>query len=240
MAKKNGRKEGRKMPLTLEQKITALGPRPTLDAVEPWMDRAGSSAQITWDNQVADLQRQIRERDAAAARIVDPGRVAGKFSPSPYATRGHRVEVAPKKLDKTLPKDSDFPKRVTTQRVVDRLERRGTISHAEHRAAEKLWEWWNLAMTGDRLVAAYEPVTVHTSPNSDRLVAKRMEAAEEYLALMGMVPYRCRGVVTHVVINDWDLSTWGRDRGFSSSHSTRRGGRLLSQGLSALARKLCY
>lgn len=197
-----------------------------------------SSARMAWVKRRLELTDAIRRRDGK--RLADPGHVAGKFGPSPYAQRGHKVEVAPKKLDKALSKDSEFPKRVTTQRVVDRLKARGTITHREWRAAEKLWDWWNLALTGDRLIAAYEPVSVHSSPNTDRLVSKRMEAAQEYLDLISMVPTRCRGVITHVVINDWELSDWGLKTAKSERARRRDAANRLSQGLRALAGHLGY
>lgn len=197
-----------------------------------------SSERMAWVKRRLELTDAIRRRDGK--RLADPGHVAGKYGPSPMAQRGHKVEVAPKKLDKALSKDSEFPKRVTTQRVIDRLKARGTITQREWRAAEKLWEWWNAAITGDRLVAAYEPVAVHASPNTDRLVSRRMEAAEEYLDLMGLIPTRCRGVVTHVVINDWELSDWGLRTAKSERARRRQAADRLSQGLRALAGHLGY
>lgn len=238
MAKKKPR-----VMLTLEQQLEAMPPCPTFpDIVEPWMGehvQPTIKAMIDWDQRRADLRDAIRRRDAK--RIRDDGKDAGgNFDVSPYVARFHKVEVAPKTIGKELPKDSQFPKRITTQRVADRLRARGTITQVEWRAANTLWEWWSASETGDRLTAAYSPVTVRSSTNTDHLVEKRMEAATHYLELVDLIPYRCRGVVVHVVIRDWELTDWGKDRGFSPSHSARRGGRLLSQGLSALAASLGY
>lgn len=237
-------KKGKKQPkrlLTLEEQLAEHDrqepPGPVVSTVDFKLN-APSSERVAWVKRRLELVDAIRRRDSK--RLDDPGRVAGKFGPSPMAQRGHKVEVAPKKLDKALPKDSDFPKRVTTQRVIDRLKARGTISDIEWKAAEKLWEWWSQAAATERLIASYSPATVQTARKTDLLLTQRMEAAEEYLDLINMVPARCRGIVIHVVINDWELSDWGLRTAKSERARRRQAANRLSQGLRALAGRLGY
>lgn len=234
----------RKMPkvmLTLEAQLATMPERPTFPNIaEPWMGehvQPTIAAQVAWDDRRAELQRAIRYRDAK--RLVDPGRDAsGNFGVSPLAAQHHTVDTAPK--DMRAGPDSQFPKRITTQRVIDRLKARGNITETEWKAANTLWEWWCAAQTGDRLTAAYEPVTVYSPANPGALVARRMEAAQAYVVSLSLIPNRCLGIVKHVVINDWELSEWGVNTRRSSRSKRREATNRLSQGLQALARSMGY
>jgi len=240
----------RKIALTLEGQYTALGMRPVgameplqrWFATEPWMGGFISAAafrQVEWDRRARELREAIRRRDAKRAR--DPGPdVSGRFDVNPFlVAKGHKVEVAPKHL-RSDPDSQSFPKRMTTQRVIDRLKARGTISHREWMAGTVLWERWSQAVTGDRLVSAYEFITTYGSPNIDRLVEKRLDAAMVYLDCMALIPVRFRGVVMHVVVDDLDLSAWGVKTAKSERSRRRRAAKLLTRGLSALAKGLGY
>lgn len=196
-----------------------------------------SPERVAWVRKRQELVDAIRKRDGR--RLADPGRDAsGNFGPSPYAERGHRVEAAPREM-RDRP-DSQFPKRISTQRVVDRLLDRGVISALEWRAAKALWEAYCGAGEAARLVAAYSPISVHSTPDPDGLACMRIYAGGRYMALRAMIPARCLGVVIHVVINDWELSAWGLRTVRSERARRQKGERRLSQGLSALARRLKY
>jgi hypothetical protein len=228
-------------PPTLEQQLAAMPARPELDPAEPWMDAAGSAAQIAWDRKRQDLLDRIRHRDADAARIVDPGKnLAGHFDVSPYAARGHDVGVAPKKLGAEIPKDGSFPRRIETQRMIDRYKVRSQITFRQFRAAEFLLEAWQTSGLEPKMVAAYDPVNVRSSSTKDALIASRVDATSTWLALMEVVPYHSRGVVTAVVIEDRSAGDWARGRGYRPDDSGRIGMRRLRAGLQALADHLNY
>ncbi|CAB4167474.1 hypothetical protein UFOVP860_22 [uncultured Caudovirales phage] len=198
---------------------------------------APSVERAQWANRRIELVDAIRRRDGK--RMRDPGRDAsGNFGPSPYAERGHRMETAPREM-RDRP-ESQFPKRLSTQRVVDRLLDRGVISAMEWRAAKALWEAYCGAGEAARLVAAYSPNSVHSTPDPDGLACKRIDAGGHYMALRSMIPARCLGVVIHVVINDWELSAWGLRTVRSERARRQQGEKRISKGLSALARRLKY
>ena len=112
---------------------------------------------------------RIKER----TRLIDPGPDAsGRYSPSPYALQhGHQVETAPKELRSTP--DSSFPKRVATQRMIDRYKARSQLTLPQFRAAEFLLAAWDESGLEPKLVAGYDPVTVQGSSTKDALIAKR-------------------------------------------------------------------
>lgn len=233
------RRKGRVDLLTLEQQIEVMPARPTLDPVEPWMDAAGAEAQVAWDRRRAELLKAISHRDAKKLR--DPGRDgSGNYSPSPYAARGHDVEIAPKSLGKELPKEASFPKRITTQRMIDRYKARSQVTLRQWRAANTLWEWWNAMGLEQRVAAGYEIVTVHSSPSKDGLIAKKLDAATCWTEAMQAVPYRSRGVVRAVVVEDQSAGAWAHQRGVRRDDSGRVGMGRLRAGLQALAEHLKY
>lgn len=198
-----------------------------------------SPERMQWARKRLAIVDAIRRRDAKKLR--DPGRdPSGKFAPSPYAARGGKVERAPKQLGKEIPTDGEYPKRVVAQRSIDRLLSAGTITKPEWQGAATLLWYWAIAEGSTKMVAAYEPDAIRGSTNPDGGAIKRMDAASEYLSAMRAVPYRAKGIVTWVVINDGELSDWGAARGFSSRHSRRLGAKRLCQGLRALAARWAY
>ncbi|KAF0097834.1 MAG: hypothetical protein FD144_4783 [Rhodospirillaceae bacterium] len=237
-----GKKSRKKPPpLTLEQQLAVMPPRPELDPVEPWMDAAGAAAQIAWDRQRQALLDQIRKRDADTVRLVDPGRDAsGNFMPSPYTARGHVIRPAPKKLGIEIPKDSSFPKRIETQRMIDRYRIRSQITPGQFRAAEFLLSVWQAAGLEAKMTAGYDPVGIPGSSTTDTLIEKRVDGTMAWLVLMEVVPYRSRGVVRAVVIEDRSAGDWARQRGIRRDDSGRVGMGRLRAGLSALVDHLKY
>lgn len=226
--------------LTLEEQLKAMPPRPDWpDTAEPWMGGDVPrivAAQIAWDKKREELMAAIRKRDAA--KLFDPGPdESGRFSPSPFHTRGHVVEVAPQKL--RVSKDSAFPKRIATQRMIDRYFRAGHIDPKEWKAADSLWQLWCRAGLNTRVTAAYEGF-VAVAANRDGPFAAKSESAQLYLAAMSAVPYRSRGCIIHVVVCDWSASSWARGRGYGRSDSERVGMERLRAGIAGLIRFFGY
>jgi DNA-directed RNA polymerase specialized sigma24 family protein len=179
------------------------------------------------------------EKRAAELRNCGPDET-GNYGVNPYAARGHVVEVAPKEL-RSNPNSSQFPKRIVTQRVIDRYRARGHITHAEWQAANALWELWCHAGLEAKVTSGYEPVTINAQANQDAKIAKRLDAVTALTVLLGdAVPYRCRGVVKAVVIEDRSASDWAKVDRRRSGDSKTHGLTRLRAGLQALAASLGY
>lgn len=187
-------------------------------------------------------RRKSRSAKSKALRLYDPGPdEGGRWAPSPYALQhGHRIETAPKDIGSELPKDSQFPKRITTQRVIDRYKSQGHISEAEWNAANFLWSTWMKAGGSAKVSAGYDPVVVSSSPSTDGMVAKRLDAAALVVSMLIDVPYRSRGCVRAVVIDDMTASEWARGRGYRHHDSERHGLDRLRSGLQALVAIFAY
>lgn len=186
-------------------------------------------------------RRKSRSAKGKGLRLVDPGPdEGGRYSPSPYALQhGHMVETAPKSLGSELPKDSAFPKRIATQRMIDRYFRAGHIEARQWKAADALWQLWCAAGLEASVVSRYSGMSgkgsSYTAPFEGRA-----DSAAQYLAAMSAVPYRCRGCVIHVVVTDWPASDWARGRGLRGRDSESHGMERLRAGLSALALHFGY
>jgi hypothetical protein len=231
-------------PPTLEEQLAALDREAPPDGasydVFDGRYSGPSSERIAWAKKRLALVDAIRRRDGK--RLADPGRDAGgNFSPSPMATRGHKVETAPKDLGKELQKNSQFPKRIAAQRAIDWYFTRKHITRAEWQAANTLWELWCTSGLEAKVTSGYEPVTTGGSPSQDHKIAKRVDAVVAFAVLMGdAVPYHCRGVVRAVVIEDQSASDWARRRGYSARDSKAHGLDRLRSGLQALSHTLGY
>lgn len=184
--------------------------------------------------------RSIKPKaEKVGARLYDPGPdEGGRYSPSPFMLQhGHVVEVAPRSL-RSSP-DSSFPKRIATQRMIDRYRVHGFITPAQWAAASRLWELFHGAGWNPRITSGYSGRVDNDTTHSAQL-SHRIEAADQYLKAMMAVPYRAKGVVIHVVIIDSAASDWARVRGYSARDSRRHGLDRLRGGLSALARHFGY
>lgn len=181
-------------------------------------------------------KRKHRRANARADRLRDGGPdETGRYGVNPYAARGHVVEVAPKELRGS--KDSEqFPKRIATQRMIDRYLAHKHISEAEFKAANMLWEMWNAAELEAKVTSGYEPVIMSASANMDARIAKRLDGATAFVELMRIVPYRSQGVVRAVVIEDWSVTDWVKLRPYRRADVARAGLDRLRSGLQALAR----
>ena len=182
---------------------------------------------------------KARRVGVATTRLVDPGPdEGGRWSPSPYRLQhGHEVEVAPQQLRTS--KDSSFPKRIATQRMIDRYHRHQLITHAQWKAADTLWQLWDAAGFNPRIIGGYAEYVSKSAQHEGQL-SHRIEAADRYLIAMRRVPLRAKGCVTHVVITDAPASDWARIRGYNQRESKRRGLHRLRQGLTALATHFGY
>ena len=163
---------------------------------------------------------------------------SGNYDVNPYSARGHVVEVAPKDLGPEVPKHSAFPKRIATQRMIDRYLAHGHISAVEHRAAESMWRAWVDAGLEARVCAGYDPDAVSGGGSTDGMIATRIDGADSMVGLMSLVPVRCRGVVRAVVIEDISAADWARRWGYGDRASKEHGLARLSQGLRALAQHM--
>jgi hypothetical protein len=179
---------------------------------------------------------RVAAKRAERLRNTGPD-ASGNFGVNPWSARGHVVEVAPKEL-RDNPNSQQFPKRIATQRMIDRYFAHGHISQAEHRAADAMWQAWVNAGLEARVCAGYDPDAVQGGGSTDGIVAARIDGAFTMGAYLGCVPARCRGVVRAVVIEDISASDWARKWGYSGRASKRHGLARLSQGLSALAQHL--
>lgn len=232
MAKKSNRK-----PLpTLEQQLAEHDVTAPL-ALGRYHEGAYAGSddpeRMAWARKRVELVDKIRKRDAKAMR--DPGRDAsGNYSPSPYAARGHKVEIAPKDLGKELPKDSQFPKRIATQRVIDRYRAHGHIDEAEWAAADKLWRLWMESGAEFRVTGGYDPIFVQSSQSIDHIMAKRVDAADMLNEIWANLPWRSRGCVRAVVIEDIPAADWSRAKGYGVNQSKTHGLNRLRLGLQAL------
>jgi len=176
-----------------------------------------------------------RNKHRSRGRLRDPGPdQSGNYDVSPYAARGHVIEVAPKDL-RSNPNSQAFPKRIATQRMIDRYFRAGHIDEREWKAATSLWELWCDAGLEAKVTSGYEPVTTNGQASQDHKIAKRVDGAREFVDAIDDVPYRSRGVVNAVVVLDWSASQWAAGRGLGRSDSERLGMMRLRAGLSALA-----
>jgi hypothetical protein len=182
------------------------------------------------------MARKRKHRRAAARaeslRTMGPD-PSGRYGVNPYSARGHVVDVAPQEL--RIAKDSQFPKIVADQRMLDRYKAHKHITEREWKAGNALWELWVGAGNEARVTSGYEPVIMSSPANMDARIAKRIDSATAFLELMRIVPYRSQGVVRAVIIEDWSASDWARLRGFGDRDSKGHGLERLRQGLQALA-----
>lgn len=230
---KNNRKP-RERELSLEEQLRDL------DANQPpgplWFDGKllpPSADRMAYVRRRQDIVSRIRRRQMKA--LTDPGPdPSGNYRPSPMAARGNVVEVAPKDLRSSATSDS-FPKRVTTQRVIDTYRARGHIDDREWAAGNHLWELFVSAGAEFRVTSGYDPIFVQSSQDTDRIIARRVDAATWLNEIWANLPWRSKGCVRAVVIEDRWASDWARDRGYSKNQSRTHGLERLRLGLQGLA-----
>jgi len=234
----------RKVALTLEQQLAALGARPVFaDIAEPWMGahvEPTIKAQLDWDRRQRDLQAAITYRDAK--RMRDPGAdVSGNFDISPYAVaKGHQVETAPKSLGKDLPKDSAFPRRITTQRMIDRYKAQGLLTKRQWRAGDRLWRIWRETGRDPSMIAGYSPDHVRGILDPDRKMIGRTDAVADWEDCRRIVGGLGFPVLVDVVIWDKSASDWAATKRTPARDCATVGMAFLRLGLDTLAAHFRY
>lgn len=176
---------------------------------------------------------RVAAKRAERLRNIGPD-ASGNYSPNPYAARGHVVEVAPKEL-RANPNSTQYPKRIVTQRMIDRYLAHGHITKEEWIAGDVLWGFWCEAGLLARVSSGYDPDVPHGTYSSDTVIGNRIEGVQQFTNMMNLVPYRCRGVVRAVVIEDQAASDWAAEKGYGQRASKRHGLERLRQGLRALS-----
>lgn len=164
------------------------------------------------------------------------------MSPSPYALQhGHETEVAPKSLGKELPKEpSAFPKRITTQRMIDRYRAQGLLTARQWKAADRLARIWRDTGRNPSLVASYSPDQVRGSVDPDAKMIGRTDAVadwEECRRLCGVLGF---GALVDVVVWDRSASDWAASKRTTARDCATVGMAFLRLGLDTLAAHFRY
>jgi len=199
-----------------------------------------SAERRAWSRERLGIVGRLRRR--RAKQLADPGPdEGGRYSPSPYALQhGHTVEVAPKDLGKELPKDSQFPKRITTQRMIDRYRAQGLLTVRQWRAADRLWRIWRETGRDPSMIGNYSPDRVHSAPDPDRKIIGRTDAVadwEDCRRLCGVLGF---GVLVDVVIWDRSASDWAAAKRTPARDCATVGMAFLRLGLDTLAAHFRY
>jgi hypothetical protein len=120
--------------------------------------QAPSSERVAWVRRWVELADAILKRDGK--RLADPGvDASGRYGISPYAAQGNTIEDAPRELKGS--KDAGFPKRITTQRQIDRYPTLpGLANDRQWKAGDQLWQIWFESGKGPRSVAGYSQTFV--------------------------------------------------------------------------------
>lgn len=227
------RRKFRRIEPTLDDQLVELDRNapPGGDITKPNAER------MAWAYDRLALIDAIRKREAA--RLADPGKDAsGKFRPSPMLTRGHVVERAPRHLRTQA--DSLLPlQRITANRIGYYFAHKH-ITPTQYRAALWLRDLYDESGALPRMTAAYDPDAVRGSLDPGASLARQMDAAAMLDGVRKLIPYRARGVVWAVVIEDKRASEWAATRGCVHRDSERHGMARLRQGLQGLVRVLRY
>lgn len=185
--------------------------------------------------------RSIKPKlERVGERLRDPGPdEGGRYSPSPLMLQhGHVVEVAPKELRSTP--DSSFPKRIATQRMIDRYRVQGIITMAQWKAANRLWTIWRATGLDPKMCANYSPDIVSGGGSTDGRMIGRSDGVAEYVNAMGKVSRVAIPCLVHVVIIDGSASDWARIKGHSIRLSAGIGVAFLRAALDELVAHFGY
>jgi len=239
------KKKGRALPLpSLDEQLAAHDAAEPRDGIvldpEDATPGAPSADRRAWARRRLQLVGEVRHRDSK--RMRDPGPdEGGRMSASPYVLQhGHVEEVAPKDLGKELPKDSQFPKRIATQRMIDRYETKKLLTARQWRAGDRLWRIWRESGRDPSLIGNYSPTTIRGTLDPDRKMIGRTEAVadwEECRRLSGVLGF---SALVDVVIWDRSASDWARSKGHSARVSADIGMAFLRGGLDVLAAHFRY
>ena len=215
-------------PVRMRDVASATGP-----LIQPSPER------IAWVRRRADIVARLRKREAK--RMADPGKDAsGNFAPSPYAAVGHVVGVAPKDLGIELPKDGSFPKRIETQRMIDRYRAQGLLTARQWRSADRLWRIWRDGGRDPSLVGNYSPDVIRGTADPDAKMIGRTEAVAEWedcRRLCGVLGF---GLLVDVVVWDHSAADWAARKGHSTRDQATIGMALLRGTLDTLTAHFRY
>lgn len=198
-----------------------------------------SPERVAWVRKRADIVARLRKREGK--RLADPGKDAsGNFSPSPYAVVGHVIGVAPKDLGTELPKDGSFPKRIETQRMIDRYRAQGLLTARQWKSADRLWRIWRDSGRDPNLIGNYSPDAIRGTTDPDAKMIGRTEAIadwEDCRRLCGVLGF---GLVVDVVIWDHSAADWAARKGHSTRDQATIGMALLRGTLDTLTAHFRY
>ncbi|MDP2377771.1 hypothetical protein [Reyranella sp.] len=247
MGKKGGQKQDRPRELSLEEQLRQLDanevPGDPVRIIDSDSGFAQPSAErVAWVTKRNDIVARLRKREGK--RLADPGPdEGGRFSPPPVVRHqhGHIIEVAPKELDKELlPKFSQFPKRVTTQRMIDRYKAQGMLTVRQWRAGDRLWRIWRDSGRDPKLIGNYSPDVIRGATDPDAKMIGRTEAVADWencRRLCGVLGF---GVLVDVVIWDQSASDWAASKRTSRRDCATVGMAFLRLGLDTLAAHFRY
>lgn len=230
----------RRRELSLEEQLRDLddsapaGPVWSFDKLMP-----PSAERVAYVRQRQELVTRLRRREAKAMADTGPD-ASGNFGVSPYAARGHVVEAAPKDLGNEIPKHSNKPDRIATQRVIDRYRAQGFITVRQWRAADRFWRIWRETGRDPCMSASYSPDQIRGSQDPDaRMVGRSAAVAEldECRRLLGVLGFGC---LTDIIIWDLPAGAWARTKRTSARDSAAVGMAFLRQGLDLLQTQFRY
>jgi hypothetical protein len=203
------------------------------DFIQPNAER------IAWVKGRHEVVTKLRRREAK--RMADRGPdEGGRYGPSPYAARGHIVETAPKDLGKELPRNSQFPLRIATQRIFDVYKAKQFITAREHRAADRLLRIWHQTGRDPKLIANYSPDQVRASADPDARMVGRGDAMAEWDACRALTGVLGFELLVHVVIWDRPAGEWTTRKAMPDRRRMDFAMDMLRQNLDILARHFRY
>lgn len=236
MGQRRNKRGEQKRPLTINEKIERASQREleqmlqAHDAAEPpdgiVLDHrdgapyAPSAERQAWVRHRLALVGAIRRRQAKALR--DPGRDhAGNYDVHPHQlAHGHKAGLAPPDL-RASP-ESSFPRRIETQRYIDRCLVRGHLSRRQHQAAERFLSDWTATGRNSLVSVAYAPRLVDGGTmHPERRMIGRTGAVIEYEKAVAELGRLERACVQAVVIEDMTASDWARSRGVQREQSAQ-------------------
>jgi hypothetical protein len=200
--------------LSLEEQLRELddnqpaGPIMVDGKLEP-----ASSARMTYVHRRQEIVDRLRKREAK--RLADPGPdEGGRWAPSPYVLQhGHRAEAAPRELAVTP--DSSFPKRISTQRMIDRYRVSSAITVRQWKAADRFWRDYVKTGLMPNLTASYSPVFVDSVGDPERAIVGRGDATLDFQKAMAVLGRTALSCIRAVVVEDRPASDWAHGSGAS-------------------------
>lgn len=203
-----------------------------------------SAERVEWVRKRNEILGKMRTRTLSL--MADHPDEAGRFSPSPYLVQhGHVIEDAPRQLKikergKHGVDDSAFPKRIATQRMLDRYHVQHLITRRQWRGGDRLWRLWRSTGLDPKLCANYSPDIISSSGDPDARMVGRGDAMADYLAAMAKVGAVGAGVLVYVVVWDGSAQDWALSRGHSRRLASAVGQAFLSDSLDILAAHFGY